>query len=50
VTFWLAPAIVQDRTEPRVLPDRQEVHLHFHGVTADEVAAIVEQHGKPPEG
>ena len=36
-----APAAVQDRTEPRALPARQEVHLHFDGVTADDVAAIL---------
>jgi len=27
--------------EPRALPARQEVHLHFHGVTAEDVAAIL---------
>jgi hypothetical protein len=31
----------QGRPEPRALPARQEVHLHFHGVSAEEVAAIV---------
>jgi hypothetical protein len=31
----------QDRPEPRALPARPEVHLHFHGVTAEDVAAIV---------
>jgi len=31
----------QDRTQPRALPARQEVHLHFHGVTAEDVAAIL---------
>jgi hypothetical protein len=32
---------VQGRSQPRVLPARPEVHLHFHGVTAEDVAAIV---------
>jgi hypothetical protein len=32
---------VQDRPEPRALPARQEVHLHFHGVDAEDVAAIL---------
>ena len=36
---------VQDRPEPRALPARQEVHLHFHGVTAEDVAEILAQHG-----
>jgi len=35
---------VQDRPEPRALPARQEVHLHFHGVTPAEVAAIIAEH------
>jgi hypothetical protein len=34
---------VQDRTEPRALPARQEVHLHFHGVTAEDVAEIIKR-------
>jgi hypothetical protein len=33
---------VQDRPEPRALPARQEMHLHFHGVTAEDVAAILD--------
>lgn len=36
-----APAAVQDRPEPRALSARQEVHLHFYGVTAEDVAAIL---------
>jgi hypothetical protein len=32
---------VQDRPEPRPLPARPELHLHFHGVSAEDVAAIV---------
>jgi hypothetical protein len=32
---------VQDRSQPRALLARQEVHLHFHGVTAEDVAAII---------
>ena len=32
---------VQGCPEPRALRGRQQVHLHFHGVTAEEVAAIV---------
>jgi hypothetical protein len=32
---------VQGRTEPWALPARPEVHLHFHGVTAEDVAAIL---------
>ena len=32
---------VQDRTEPRALPARPEVHLHFHRMTAEDVAAIL---------
>jgi hypothetical protein len=32
---------VQDRTQSRALPARPEVHLHFHGVTAEDVAAII---------
>jgi hypothetical protein len=35
---------VQDRPEPRALPARQEVHLHFHGVTAEDVAEILARH------
>jgi hypothetical protein len=31
----------QDRPEPRALPARPELHLHFHGVTAEDVAAIL---------
>jgi len=38
---WAAPPAVQDRIQPRELPARQEVHLHFHGVTAQDVAAIL---------
>jgi hypothetical protein len=30
-------------SEPRALPARQEVHLDFHGVTAEDVAAIIER-------
>ena len=31
------------RPEPRALPPRQEVHVHhhWHGVTAEDVAAII---------
>jgi len=38
---------VQARTAPRELPARPEVHqhLHFHGVTPEEVAAIIDQRG-----
>jgi hypothetical protein len=32
---------VQDRPAPRALPARQEVHLHFHGIDAEDVAAIL---------
>jgi hypothetical protein len=32
---------MQGRAEPRALPARQELHLHFHGVTAEDVAAII---------
>ena len=32
---------VRDRTQPRALPAQPEVHLHFHGVTAEDVAAII---------
>jgi hypothetical protein len=32
---------VQDRPEPRALPARPEVHLHFHRMTAEDVAAIL---------
>ena len=34
------PAAVRDRTEPRVLPARQEVRLQLHGISAEDVAAI----------
>jgi hypothetical protein len=34
-------ATVTHRPEPRALPARQEVHLHFHGVTAEEVAEVL---------
>jgi hypothetical protein len=33
---------VQARTVPRAI-ERREVHLHFHGVTAEDVAAIIER-------
>jgi hypothetical protein len=32
---------MQDRPEPRALPARQELHLHFHGVGAEDVAVII---------
>jgi hypothetical protein len=32
---------VQDRPELRAVPARQEVHLHFHGVTAEDASAIL---------
>ena len=32
---------VQDRPEPRALPARADVHLHFHGVSAEDIAAIL---------
>jgi hypothetical protein len=33
---------VQDRPVPRALPARQpEVHLHFHGVTAEDIATAL---------
>ena len=32
---------MQGRPEPPTLPARQEMHLHFHGVTAEDVAAIL---------
>jgi len=32
---------VHDHVEPRVLPGRQEVHLHFHGISAEDVAEIL---------
>jgi len=32
---------LQDRPERRAPPARQEVHLHFHRVSAKEVAAIL---------
>jgi hypothetical protein len=32
---------VQGRSEPRALPARQEVHLHFYGVSTEDVAAIL---------
>ena len=34
-------ASVQGRSEPRALPARQELHLHLHGVSAEDVAAII---------
>jgi hypothetical protein len=33
----------QDRPEPQALPARQEVHLHFHGVSAADIAAALRQ-------
>jgi hypothetical protein len=41
---------VQGRPEPRALPARQEVHLHFHGLGAEAVAEILRraQDGLPP--
>jgi hypothetical protein len=39
---------VQGRTEPRALPARQEVPLHFHGVTAEDVAAILGRMNQDP--
>jgi hypothetical protein len=41
---------VQGRPEPRVLPARQEVHLHFHGVTAEDVAAILARVNRDDRG
>jgi hypothetical protein len=34
---------VQGRAEPRALPARQEVHVHhhWHGVGAEDVAAVL---------
>jgi len=29
------------RTQPRALPARQEIHLHFRGFGAEDVAAIL---------
>jgi len=40
-----APPPVQDRTEPRALPARQEVHQHFYSVTAEDVARILRGSG-----
>jgi hypothetical protein len=39
---------VQGRPEPRALPPRQEVHVHhhWHGVSAEDVAAIIRQEGE----
>jgi hypothetical protein len=36
---------MQDRPEPRALPARHEVHVHhhWHGVTAEDVAAIIKR-------
>jgi len=39
VTFWLVPG-------GAALPARHEAHLHFLGVTAEAVAAIVGQAGQ----
>jgi hypothetical protein len=45
-----APTVVravQAPTEPRPAIERpQEVHLHLHGVTAEDVAAIIERRGR----
>jgi hypothetical protein len=35
---------VQARTHPQAI-ERPAVHLHFHGITAEDVAAILGQHG-----
>ena len=32
---------VEGRPEPRALPARPEVHLHFHGVSAADIAAAL---------
>jgi len=32
---------VRGRPEPRALPARHEVHLHFHGVDAEGMAEIL---------
>jgi hypothetical protein len=41
---------VQGRPQPRALPARPEVHLHFHGLGAEAVAEILRraQDGLPP--
>ena len=41
---------VHGRPEPQALPARPEVHLHFHGVGAEDVAEILRraQDGLPP--
>ena len=36
-----ATTAVQGRSEPRALPARPELHLHFHGVSAEDMAAIL---------
>jgi hypothetical protein len=32
---------VQDHPEARALPGRRELHLHFHGITAEDVAEVL---------
>jgi hypothetical protein len=54
---WLAvgdpvaplPGAAQDRTGPRALPPRQELHVHhhWHGVSAEQVAEVIRQEWKP---
>jgi hypothetical protein len=41
------PPALQARAEPRPAIERPaEVHLHFHGVPAEDVAAIIERHSQ----
>jgi hypothetical protein len=37
------PPPVQARTAPRPLERPADIHLHFHGVTAEDVAAIIQR-------
>jgi hypothetical protein len=35
--------LISKRSEPRALPARQELHVHFHGLSAEDVAAIIKR-------
>ena len=37
---------VQDRPEPRAVEPPAGLHLHLHGITAEDVAAILEQRAR----
>ena len=39
---------IPHRPAPRLPAGHGQVDLYFHGVTAEDVAAIVERHGQPP--